>query len=241
MSEGIVVDDNLHFLTLRDFDVCNDKDFSKLTKCLEKSRLEGHGYEVVLFDPLVMFHSADENSSSAMRGVLALFDRLIKEFGVSIGLVHHFNKTSSANSNGSSTRMRGSSAIFGWGDTYLYLKKDENKCLKLTGDLRNAENFDEIYIRQKQNLRFELVSGSKTKKLEVKDIVRVIMDLGGRDVPQTQIIIEAIRIYKVSESTVRNALTNGVKITKELIYKSGKPNLWSLRNSQPQNATCGFN
>jgi hypothetical protein len=76
--------------------------------------------EVLIFDPLYKLHCKDENSAQDMREIVDLFDRLIEEFGIAIGAVHHHGKTTEGRNDGQLAR---GSTIFGdWVDSQLVLR-----------------------------------------------------------------------------------------------------------------------
>lgn len=89
-------------------------------------RIEGHvmdaehatggKVDVVVFDPLISFHAADENSSAHMEQLFQRFERLALDCDVGIIIVHHMKKPAretDASNPASGVELRGSSAIHG--------------------------------------------------------------------------------------------------------------------------------
>ena len=68
--------------------------------------------DVVILDPLVELHDAEENDNTAIRAVLAQFRRLAELHSVAVVLLHHTRKGSAA-SPGDPDTIRGASAIVG--------------------------------------------------------------------------------------------------------------------------------
>lgn len=79
---------------------------------------------LLVLDPLVRIHSADENSSAEMSELLGFLRQLQRKHQVAIILVHHMRK-SSANQPGQA--LRGSGDLHAWTDSAIYLlkRKDE--------------------------------------------------------------------------------------------------------------------
>ncbi len=74
---------------------------------------------LLLLDPLIRLHRADENSASEMSIILDGLRKLARSSRTAILLVHHSRK---AASNGG-TGLRGSSDLHAFGDSNLYLRK----------------------------------------------------------------------------------------------------------------------
>jgi hypothetical protein len=79
--------------------------------------LRRHRADICILDPLVALHDVDENSNSAMRGVLDLLNPFQEETGCTFVIAHHEPKAPENNS----TASRGASAIRDWCRTMLRL------------------------------------------------------------------------------------------------------------------------
>jgi RecA-family ATPase len=73
---------------------------------------------VAIFDPLISYHSENENDNVKMRTVLDAFTHVSRHTGASIMLIHHFGKPSDFYP-GNEYRMRGAQAIRDWADTAI--------------------------------------------------------------------------------------------------------------------------
>ena len=103
-----------------------DDDYRELQSWIEETKPD-----VLVFDPLIRFHSQDENSSTAMNIVFRRFRELIDKYNLSIIIVHHTGKNTSLGG-------RGSSLIRGEYDSCITLKKlGDNH--KLSFDMRHVE------------------------------------------------------------------------------------------------------
>lgn len=78
---------------------------------------------LLVLDPLVRLHSADENSSAQVANLLGFLRNLQREQAVAILLVHHARKSGAAQPG---QALSGSGDIHAWGDSNLYLLSQEN-------------------------------------------------------------------------------------------------------------------
>ena len=99
---------------------------------------------MLLLDPLVRLHAANENSAGEISMLLAYFRHLQRAFDCAIVLTHHSRK------NGSSSRpgqaLRGSSDLYAFGDSYLYLQRLRER-LVLTFEHRAAPAPEPVELR----------------------------------------------------------------------------------------------
>lgn len=76
---------------------------------------------LLLLDPLIRLHRADENSAAEMSVILDGLRSLARARNVAVLLVHHTRKAAAGGSPGSA--LRGSSDLHAFGDTNLYFRK----------------------------------------------------------------------------------------------------------------------
>lgn len=81
---------------------------------------------LLVLDPLVRLHRGDENSSAEISELLGFLRTQQREHQVAIMLVHHVRK-SAAGQPGQS--LRGSGDLHAWGDSNLYLLRNNGKLL----------------------------------------------------------------------------------------------------------------
>ncbi len=113
---------------------------------------------LVLLDPLVRIHSANENDATEISKLLSYFRELQRRNDTSVILVHHTRKTL-AGSGGEGQNLRGSSDIWAFGDSNLYLRPFKGHVL-LTMEHRAAAAPDPVCLH--------LVAGdAETVHLEV--------------------------------------------------------------------------
>jgi hypothetical protein len=79
---------------------------------------------LLVLDPLVRLHRADENSSAEISELLGWLRAWQREFHVAVMLVHHVRKTATGQPGQS---LRGSGDLHAWGDSNLYLLRDRGR------------------------------------------------------------------------------------------------------------------
>jgi RecA-family ATPase len=76
---------------------------------------------VVMFDPLIEFHTSNENDTQDMARILRNVDLLREEYKFATTISHHEGKETQVRRAGAD-RLRGNSALYGKGDSFLMLK-----------------------------------------------------------------------------------------------------------------------
>jgi hypothetical protein len=78
---------------------------------------------LLVLDPLyMMLGDADENSAKEVGSVLRWLTYIRNQYGCTIVVCHHYNKSSSNSGARGGQRVRGSSAFHGWVESALYVK-----------------------------------------------------------------------------------------------------------------------
>ena len=98
---------------------------------------------LLILDPLIRMHSADENVSKDVAPILGYLRQLQREFHMAVMLGHHARKRSGQERPGQ--MLRGSSDLHGWGDSNLYLRRN-NRELILSIEHRAAPAGDDITL-----------------------------------------------------------------------------------------------
>ena len=81
--------------------------------------LRAHKPRLLLLDPFVRMHTADENSAQAIAAILAHLRALQRTHHAAIVVVHHTRKNNRSGQHGQS--LRGSGDFHAWVDSALYL------------------------------------------------------------------------------------------------------------------------
>lgn len=102
-------------------------------------RIKQHQPDIVIFDPLVNFISANENDNREMSAVLQMINAMAEDHDFATVILHHVGKlkrdASGQFADGSPfEKIRGASALRGWYDTGIMLTRveDENGDLLMT-------------------------------------------------------------------------------------------------------------
>jgi AAA domain/DnaA N-terminal domain len=90
---------------------------------------------LLILDPLVRLHTADENVAGQMAALLGYLRGLQRQTGVAVLVVHHARKQASPAGAGYS--LRGSSDLYAWVDSFIYLQRRRGQ-LTLSVEHRSA-------------------------------------------------------------------------------------------------------
>ncbi len=91
--------------------------------------------EFAILDVFNILHAADENDNTEMREIMEALNRLQREVGCAVGIVHHFTKAAE----GSLTqRLRGSGAIAGWAEWLIGVEAEDESLRKMQFELKAA-------------------------------------------------------------------------------------------------------
>jgi len=115
-------------------------DSLRLDRTTDQERLEAtvmlHRPALLILDPLVRLHAIDENAAGEIAALLGYLRILQRKTGAAIALVHHARKNVAANG-GAGYSLRGSSDLYAWVDSFLYLRRHHGQ-LMLSAEHRSA-------------------------------------------------------------------------------------------------------
>lgn len=92
---------------------------------------------LLVLDPLVRVHRAEENSATEISSLLSFLRSIERELETAILLVHHTRKDLGANAP-PGQGLRGSSDLWAWGDSNLYLRRSRGERIVLSIEHRSA-------------------------------------------------------------------------------------------------------
>jgi hypothetical protein len=98
---------------------------------------------LLLLDPFVRLHRINENDAGAVSTVLAELRRLQRLHDLAVVLVHHARKNGRRPSGDA---LRGSSDLYAWGDTYLYLQRERDG-LRLSLEHRDERPIEPVTLQ----------------------------------------------------------------------------------------------
>jgi RecA-family ATPase len=111
---------------------------------------------LLVLDPLVRLHRADENSASDVSGLLGFLRLLQREHHIAIALVHHVRKASATQPG---QALRGSGDLHAWSDSNLYLLHRKDR-LELHAEHRSQPAPDPLVVRLHDDPAHIVVEGS---------------------------------------------------------------------------------
>jgi len=124
-------------------------------------------------DPLKNCFSGDENYTPEISQMTNFLTELSNEFGVAVWLVHHDRKSNGGDDDGKG--IRGSSALFGFGDSYLFLKKGKRGHINLRRIHSDAAPLDPLPLKLK-NGGFVIDAADRTEnKVDFDDRIFALM------------------------------------------------------------------
>jgi hypothetical protein len=103
---------------------------------------------LLLLDPFVRLHRADENSAGDVSGLLAYLRALQREHDLAVVVVHHVRKSGPTSEPGQG--LRGSGDFHAWLDSALYLRRKDH-VLSLTVEHRAAPAPDVMTLELADN------------------------------------------------------------------------------------------
>jgi len=142
---------------------------------------------LVIFDSLIRFHSADENSSSEMSRVLDFFKRIC-DAGLACLILHHNRKSGPYNSNLAGEAMRGSGDILATCDVQISLSRKANDVTISQSKNRYCEEIKPMTVKfessddkSKSSFHFLGFEKSRTEQDELvkEDILQYIDEQPG--------------------------------------------------------------
>jgi hypothetical protein len=133
---------------------------------------------LLLLDPLIRLHRADENSASEMSVILDGLRKLARSSKTAILLVHHSRKAAAGNGGAG---LRGSSDLHAFGDTNLYLRRlSQDSALELKIEHRAAAAPAPVRLKLKVDkqaepaARFEVLDAAHQEDPAAKRILELL-------------------------------------------------------------------
>jgi hypothetical protein len=179
-----------------------------------------HRPVLLLLDPLVRLHSIDENAAGEIAALLGYLRGLQRRSNVAIALVHHARKNVSV-SGGAGYSLRGSSDLYAWVDSFLYLRHQQGQ-LTLSAEHRSAAGTGpltlELAASQSHAPYLKLISSSPASEPLTEDPIlnRILGLLRASPQPRTteslrnelqirnQRLVEALRVLSQQGKVVRS-------------------------------------
>lgn len=229
------------FLELdRDFMFTDEGEITSLMEWLHVIKAQCNGISLIIFDPILKMISADVDIYNATAVNIAIFqpaERMRKETGAAILLVHHRSKGGSEGK-----ASYGSIAFHAFSEGTQYLigdEPDKDGWVHVRGEFKSAGETGWSYRLNDLTKDYtpEVVMGSKapTKRHAVRDLIMLELKDGAMGIKELSEKID------VSEQTVREVLrvlqqAGEVERDQELVSKKvgGRPReFWTVRVNMP--------
>jgi len=140
---------------------------------------------LLVLDPLIRLHSADESSSHEITPVLGHLRELQRRHDLAIVLVHHARKNAHRMDQGQG--LRGSGDIFAWADVLHYLNR-ESAGVRLTTEHRSAPALDPVVVTLVgEPPHLEITDSSADQAPTLEDRILRTLATAGEPVPRTQL------------------------------------------------------
>jgi hypothetical protein len=174
----------------------------RLDRAEDQDRLEAtvvaHHPVLLVLDPLVRVHAIDENVAGQVAALLGYLRALQRKTGVAIVLVHHVRKNASP-SGGAGYSLRGSSDLYAWLDSFLYLRK-HNDQLTLSAEHRSASGAGPFV------LELAAPSGDTGAHLKLLSADRIVAAPGNHALTERILQLLAVATEPMTADTLRNRL-----------------------------------
>jgi hypothetical protein len=156
---------------------------------------------LLVLDPLVRIHSADENSSAEMSELLGFLRQLQRKHQVAIILVHHMRKASASQPG---QALRGSGDLHAWTDSALYLLKRRDELV--------------MHVEHRANAAPSPIAVRLASPPVHIEVVRDLSEPGDAPVPQGNQIIDQ-RVLQVldREPATRTRIRESLRIRNETL------------------------
>lgn len=143
---------------------------------------------LLLLDPLVRLHRADENSSADISAILGFLRELQRRFEMSVILVHHMSKKHRAQLG---QALRGSGDLHAFGDCNAYLIRKAGKLL-LSMEHRFAPALDPIPLALVSNdsgadTHLEILEYKGDRRAPLKETVRLTLAKAEKPITRTDL------------------------------------------------------
>lgn len=138
---------------------------------------------LAIFDPFAECFLGDENRSDDVKVMTNFLTLMARQYGIASVVTHHIVKTTGGKQNGN--KMRGSGALFGFGDCYLFLDPLKNKKIKMEVVQRNGTPAEDCIL--------ELSEENEATSYSVSE--------GQDDEPKKQDLGDRILIFLIGESS----------------------------------------
>jgi predicted transcriptional regulator len=186
------------------------------------------GAGMLILDPLISYHTEDENDNSPMRKALDQFSVVLEGANVSAIICHHCNRQG---------LTRGATAISDWADNMLLLTGVARNNGSLTIEVehskcRNYEQQNTFYLERTPDLNFLRCGKTIIQAKHVEVAVKILSLRGGFINNQTEFKKAIMVELNCSEAKARRIIEDAIKNDRIIIEPGeGKKKSYYLGNN----------
>jgi hypothetical protein len=171
--------------------------------------IKAGGFQVLILDPFIRFHTTDENSASSMSTIYSNIHQIMGETGVSICLVHHTGKNEHAGA-------RGSSVIASEYDSCIKLRRSGGG-VKAEFDMRHVETPNALnLIFNPETLRFDVSTSSSRNDEKIGKVIEVL------NVPMSKAkVIEQLKKMGLKRNSAYE-IVKSMEVAGQVVEEEGK-------------------
>jgi hypothetical protein len=199
---------NISFFKMQGrLDLANPQDQKRII-----AAIKDHGAEVFFLDPLISFHSANENDNVAMRHVLDCVTDISRKTGAGAGIMHHFGKPTE---NGKlEYRTRGAMAIRDWADTLIALTAKRGEGGKFFKQLnflkvRNGDTPKPILVERDENFICHVTE--EESRCSPEQVAAIIRAKGGKLSGQKELVAAIQDVIECGERSARKFIQSAIE------------------------------
>jgi len=170
--------------------------------------LTGMGSVTLVFDPLIEFHAANENSSQEMAKVTRALNRLQRELGATIILTHHEPKPGLFSRKGKHV-SRGSTVLPAWADAMLRLTNTgRNVKAKIVKNRYGPDGHSVVFTvdfdDEEEEVLFEFVREEEAHETQQETALKLVREVFDEEQEWTvKKIHEALKPHRIGINMIR--------------------------------------
>ena len=212
-------------------DLYRDPAQNNLVDLIQESRAE-----VVIYDPLVTIHSANENDNRQMRTVMDALTGVSRRTNSTPIVIHHFRKPGQNNEAMNPYLMRGAISLRDWADTQCTLtrKPSETRTLRLLEFHKVRNGPEHLPLLLQRNDFFLHIPLHEDALADSGQLYDILFELGGIVETQKELRTAIREKIGCSDHTARRLLNRAVTDRTILRVRSGR----EVRYELPQKNSC---
>lgn len=221
----------IHFKTMLGYNLLEDAEQVRLKGWIEK-----FGIEVLVLDPIGSAWVGDENAKQEVAKLTSFLDSLIKEYGISIVIVHHWRKATGEHSSGGEMAA-GSYKWAAWVDVHVTLKGDTDNLVFECHKSRACRKLEPFRISLNEQTLIFAFSGDFSKIFNDDTLMQVYEACGKERVAVPEIIKKAKELHLGSKGTIWKLIKASQSFDRD---KTGNTHYLTRKESEENRTNVGL-